>query len=291
MKKHIQLITAMAVFLEQSCTPEPIAIKVVQEPAKLAISSSVLENNLILISATYSISSLEQIDGEDSANNIGNNSSNLMIENGIAVISYNGNKDTLHQIAPSIFAWDAPSLKEDEMYELYIKDLKNNKEALSSSNFTRKIVVRNLLPEIKKTNTDTFLTVGFDFEYSTSTPNYYLLCYQEFADSIGSSTALPSVFGLTESRKMVLFTNKNLAQQKGIPKFELEIESDKNFVLVHLAKIDKGYFDYLSAYEKSGNIRSQLTSEPITLPTNIVNGYGYFTLYQPYRNLIDLKKI
>jgi hypothetical protein len=90
---------------------------------------------------------------------------------------------------------------------------------------------------------------------------------------------------------MILFTSRNLAQQNGIPRFELEIKSDKSYVLVHLAKIDKGYFDYLSAYEKSGNILSQLTSEPISLPTNIVNGYGYFTLYQPYRALIDLKKI
>jgi hypothetical protein len=291
MKKRLQLLAIVTVLFSQSCTPEPIYIKVAQEPAKLAISSSVLDGNLILISATYSISSLEQLDGQESTTNIGNNTSNLMIENGLAVISYNGNKDTLRQIAPSIFAWNAPSLVENKIYELYIKDIKNNREALSSSHFTRKIAVRNLQPEIKKTATDTFLNVSCDFEYEVSTPSYYLLCYQEFADSSGTSTALPSVFGLSESRKMILFTSRNLAQQNGIPRFELEIKSDKSYVLVHLAKIDKGYFDYLSAYEKSGNILSQLTSEPISLPTNIVNGYGYFTLYQPYRALIDLKKI
>jgi hypothetical protein len=144
MKKRLQLLAIVTVLFSQSCTPEPIYIKVAQEPAKLAISSSVLDGNLILISATYSISSLEQLDGQESTTNIGNNSSNLMIENGLAVISYNGNKDTLRQIAPSIFAWNAPSLVENKIYELYIKDIKNNREALSSSHFTRKIAVRNL---------------------------------------------------------------------------------------------------------------------------------------------------
>jgi hypothetical protein len=52
-------------------------------------------------------------------------------------------------------------------------------------------------------------------------------------------------------------------------------------VIVTLSNVSKGYFDYLSARQRGGSGFAGALGEPITYPSNIVNGYGYFSSHYP----------
>jgi hypothetical protein len=59
---------------------------------------------------------------------------------------------------------------------------------------------------------------------------------------------------------------------------------------VALSNIPKGYYEYLAAYKRSGNLLSQLTGEPVNLPTNVQGGYGYFALTKPSIKTVILQE-
>jgi hypothetical protein len=58
-----------------------------------------------------------------------------------------------------------------------------------------------------------------------------------------------------------------------------------------LANISKGYYEFLSAYRKSNQLIYQLLGEPVTLPTNVIIGYGYFSTYNPSLRIVDLSRL
>ena len=61
-------------------------------------------------------------------------------------------------------------------------------------------------------------------------------------------------------------------------------------IAVTLSNISEGYYKFLSTYLKSGNIINQITGEPIDYPTNVNNGYGYFSAHYPDVKIFDLGK-
>ena len=63
--------------------------------------------------------------------------------------------------------------------------------------------------------------------------------------------------------------------------FLLEDVMSNDSVAVTLSNISEEYYRYLGLREKSNNWFSQVTSEPINYPSNIVGGYGFFSTHHP----------
>jgi hypothetical protein len=60
-------------------------------------------------------------------------------------------------------------------------------------------------------------------------------------------------------------------------------------VAVVLANISEDYYRYLSVSLDSRNSVSFLISEPLNLPTNVQNGYGYFNMHFPDVRVFRMK--
>ena len=60
-------------------------------------------------------------------------------------------------------------------------------------------------------------------------------------------------------------------------------------VALVLSNISKGYYEFLTAYQRAGGWFNQLSGEPINYPTNIEGGFGYFNAYYPDYRIFYLK--
>jgi hypothetical protein len=59
---------------------------------------------------------------------------------------------------------------------------------------------------------------------------------------------------------------------------------------VSVSNISQGYYEFLDLYGRAGSPLTQITGEPIDYPTNVTNGYGYFTTHVPDLHVFDLNE-
>ena len=56
-------------------------------------------------------------------------------------------------------------------------------------------------------------------------------------------------------------------------------------IAVEIANISKGYYEFLAAAKRNGDLLTQFTAESIHFPTNVKNGYGFFNAYYPHAKI------
>ena len=61
--------------------------------------------------------------------------------------------------------------------------------------------------------------------------------------------------------------------------------------LILLSNISEGYYQFLKSRERSGNLLSDITNEPVNYPSNVNNGLGYFNTHYPSIRFFDLKEL
>ena len=88
----------------------------------------------------------------------------------------------------------------------------------------------------------------------------------------------------------MLYSSKDAVNNKLMKTITLSA-AGSDTIDVEIAKIDGGYYKYLDAYIKTGYLVNQLTGEPVNLPSNMSNGYGYFTMHSSKRVRVDMNTI
>jgi hypothetical protein len=51
-------------------------------------------------------------------------------------------------------------------------------------------------------------------------------------------------------------------------------------LVVNIARVEKGYYDFVKAQLRSANWLNQLIGEAVNYPSNVKNGLGYFSLHR-----------
>ncbi|MGL4598052.1 MAG: DUF4249 family protein, partial [Bacteroidia bacterium] len=120
--------------------------------------------------------------------------------------------------------------------------------------------------------------------------NYYVVNY--YRKSQGDSTFdINSYFqrGQNQLNSFDLLSdvdfdaNNNLVKNR-----ELSGIGYNDTIAVTISNISKGYYEFLSAFKRSGSFVNQLSGEPINYPTNVENGYGYFIAHYPSISFFEL---
>ena len=83
-----------------------------------------------------------------------------------------------------------------------------------------------------------------------------------------------------DSFKNGTFTSKRLLKN---------IHYSDTTLVVSISNISKGYYDFLDVQKKAGKLFNQLIKEPLSYPSNVQNGYGYFNAYLPDYRYFNLK--
>ena len=289
--KTVLLITGAMLTLA-SCRPKPIDIEIPQKPGSLAISSVCYDGHTVYVSAGYSINSLKKLLDTTLAKELPGIPADMLLDSGLVTIRVAGQApDTLRKISSGLYGRRDLHLIPNTEYTLLVVDYKKNTKATAVTTFLTQPAIDTLYPERVKGSRDTVVKLRMRLN-NTSTGNYYFVSYNTPQHMRETAIPLPYNAGALYTfmpKQLELFRSDDAANGVMDKSITLQV-APRDTVLVQIGQIDKAYYDYLAAYKRTGALINQLTGEPINLPTNIVTGLGFFSLYQPVRMVYDLNR-
>ncbi len=261
-----------------SCRPKPIDIELEQASPKLVISSQIVPNTLTLITVSKSFAALESSDnGEDSTNSF---IDQLMVKDAKVSISYNGVKDDLLKIpdAPGVYtSFTVPHIVNTE-YTLDVYDPETGMSVSAKATMLKTIPFDSLKAKRGVGADSDNVIVNIAFTDPKDEVNWYLLNFYTLSKD---SAQQGSIFEKrTASQVSVLLSDDNFESSLVIGQRTM-YDWPSDTIIASISNISHDYYDYLMARKKSGGIVTSMLSEPISYPTNVDNGLGFFTIYFP----------
>jgi hypothetical protein len=86
-----------------------------------------------------------------------------------------------------------------------------------------------------------------------------------------------------------LLNDQNVGKDKKIRLITTIDAPSKDTIVATLFNVTKDYYEYQNSYKRSKGLFTQIIGEPITLPTNVKNGYGYFNMAFPAFEILYVK--
>ncbi|MBC7424104.1 MAG: DUF4249 family protein [Ferruginibacter sp.] len=291
MKTTSLFILALAIFLIK-CTPAPIAITIKDAEPQIAVSSTALDSKTVMVIASYSIFSLTNLNysGNGYSPAIPNG---ILVDSALVTISDGAKIDTLEKVYPGVYLNTGFNLKTGLQYLLTVNDTLKKRKVVANTTYFDAAAANEILPVVTKKTTDTTIQLKMVLSDNAATINYYVMAYDRINPSKVPSpvnSANFSIVNIDAVKKIEVFSSAEAVNGTITKTFDIIDIHATDTLFVHYGKIDRGYFNYLSSYKKTGSLINQITAEPITLPTNIVTGLGYFALYNVQRTVFDLKK-
>ncbi len=289
---NIFTLSTLVVILCNACVfnPNPIPVEIEEVPQKIVISSFAFPPQELALTVTRTFSALL---GEDSVNIDDTEiADKVLVDSALVIIRYAGRTDTLINLFPALFGSINVEQIPNEKYSLYVKDYKTGESVTAETTllpFVRMDTIYSV-SEIVPFLDDTLYSIKYKFTDLVGTENYYLVTYSNLKDVSGGFASLgQNVFKFNDA-KFNVFTDQNYGDGNPIEfRPNLALSSPGDTLVVGLSNITKGYYNFLSAYKRSGNLLSQIVAEPITLPTNIEGGYGYFAMIKPSLRLVIIR--
>jgi hypothetical protein len=271
--------------------PKPLDIAIPQGTERIVISSNAINEHLIVVSAGYSMRPTANM----TTGAIDSLPAEMLIDSAHVTINVpNETPVRLQKLSPGIFSTSGITLKPDTKYELTVTDLKKGLIATATTTY-----VANTNPiSVSTYNTgreiDSVLSIDLSIA-ETQTGDCFFVSYStvnqlrkavskiRYSDPVTNLSSLAS-FG----PKQIQLFDGGMAKQNKIEGSFMAKAGMGDTLVVQVAKIDKAYYKYLTAYKRTGYFINQLTGEPINLPSNIYTGYGYFALYRPKALFFDV---
>lgn len=292
--KYILTLFIAASLFACNFNPTPIDVEIDEPPQKLVVSSFFVPidsfNDLMTVTLTRTFTALVDDDSLDLQDSTNSSLIDLVfVEDGLVQVEHQGQNFEFGEVSPSVYTSAEIDYRFGETYKLYAKDFVTEEEIhaetqlLPPVNYENIEVVQELLPSFD----DTLYNVGIQFQDIANEDNYYLITYTDLSSFNGSGFG-SDIFSQASSN----FTVLSDASYGDGNQIDLTIGSPGVFgdtLIFGLSNITEGYYDYLSAYRRSGNVLSQLTGEPINLPTNVENGFGYFAIIWPKLEVVVLE--
>lgn len=270
MKKSISYFLLLIVTLG-SCVPEPLPLEIDQLEEKPVIWSQVIGENGTILYFGRTFSALEFSDTEDTAS--ADFLNELLVQNAEIILRGAGDVDTLFPLTNGLFLTLNATLIPGETYTITARDLDKGLSTSASAVMMPQVAIDTVTFQSIDTNTYN-LRVRFT---DPSGPNWYAIhFYSSYNDPLEIQDPLES----TGVVRTVILSDIEYNTASIALNQELDfLESDT--VYVSLNNIDEGFYNYLQQRSRGGNLFSQAISEPITYPTNVLDGYGIFSLYRP----------
>jgi hypothetical protein len=282
----LPLLAALAIF--NSCRPRPLQIDIVQSPPVLVVSSATADQHTVLVSAAYSINSLLSLDDTVNGADL---PPGVLLENAVVTLASPGRlPDTLRHLAKGLYGNRDLELQAGTSYHLDIYRPDKGLVATAAATYFPAPEVDTIQVQVTRTAGDTTVSLTVRLG-SVAIDDYYFVSYHSSVrERKGSATpgAMPATLASFSPRQLTLLSGEEMRNGCITRTIPLTCKGDDT-LLVHTAKIDKAYYHYLTAYKRSGALISQLTGEPVNLPTNVIKGLGFFTLSVPARSVFYLK--
>lgn len=274
-----------------SCRPKPLEISLNAAPPKLVIASQVVPQTVLGVLVTRSFTALQH-DVFVPGTNIVSDAfvDDVIVTNAIVTVKYAGQIDTLHAVdtIPGLYVSANVLQIPYEQYELNVYDPQLNESVSSVTTMLPGVVFDTVYPVVQVDN-----SVKLKYSFTDlAGPNYYLVNVYKAQSQASVANLDVNSFPFNSGRNQLIQSQlvSDLVYNTNNISIELDLKgvSQSDTIGVTLCNISEGYYNYLNAQEKINGIIGQLFREPVNVPTNITNGYGFFSAYDPDVKVIDI---
>lgn len=182
------------------------------------------------------------------------------------------------------------TLAEGETYTLRAVDHDMNLSIWAVTNMQTPAQMDTVYPHINRTAADTIVYFKYKMTDNVNTVDFYAMNFVKKVQ--GDSTFdINSVFAAGSNEVLTEFElYDDQAFENGVLDRDIAILSagQTDTVAVSVSKITQGYYEFPTALKRSSSIFNQLTGEPITYPSNVDGGHGYFTMHRTENFIFDL---
>ncbi len=292
MKNYLSMLSIILIAMSCNFSPKPLDIEIDEPTQKLVVSSFLIAPQESAVTLTRSFTALVNDDSlnlQDSANQF--LLDRLLVNSGSVWIEHGGVNQELSQLAPSIFVSLDLAHNFGETYRLYAKDNLTGEEIRAETQLLPQVEIDTLLPvyEIVKALDDTIYSIEVHVYDPPGVTNYYLVTATRLRSYQSDTSNLGGALTSQSQNNFSVFSDLQYGDGNLIKFTPPPFANRGDTLVVGLSNITKGYFEFLSAYKRSGNLLSQLAGEPINLPTNVENGYGYFAMIRPKLGLVIMQ--
>jgi hypothetical protein len=274
-----------------ACKPKPIDIHVKPAPPKIVVASSVLADNFILVFLSRNFSSFESKANSDSLSE--QFFDKVAIKNAFVTITHKNITDTLFQLGDGFYGSINLGFEAYDDYSLYAMDLESGQEVTATTNLLPFYQFDVLNPYKVVNGKDTACRVNYELSDDLTRENYYVVNYIRKDESKkGKKVDVNKLFsgkGASTETDFDLLKDDSFTDGKYKVDKILKDVRPTDSLAISVSSISKGYYEFLTVFKRSGTLINTLTSEPLSYPTNVKNGYGYFNAYTPQILFIDMK--
>ena len=283
MKKTLTCIICCLVLA--SCEPEPLSIEIPQAETKLVLYTQNLPNQALIVSLSKSFSALvlpndAGLDSTitDSLNAVFINQ--FLVDSAIVTVIGPDYNDTLIRAISGFYIAPFFPFTPGNNYRLEAFDpstglsIISNTETLPIANF------ENFTAKRGNGEDSSTITLTYKIEDLPGS-NYYLV--NIYTASIPQSNFLG--FDNDNEGRSFTFTDREYPVNEVSREDNYFYEGDTDSIVATLTNISRDYYDFLLARNRAGN---SFLSEPVSFPSNVEGGYGYFNLHFPSALIVKL---
>ncbi len=289
--KHFFVIPVLGAAMA-GCKPDPIDIDVPQSASEMTISSITPDTHTLYVSAGYSISSMRRIADTSKIADYKELQQDMLIDSGLVLLRADGGQtDTLPEIGKGLYGRKDLDLQPGAGYTLIVEDRRKGKQASARTSFMPRPSVDTMSLHHTVQNGTTLNKLQLRLAQAQPGERY-LVCYNTAAAMRMQQRPLQrnlSALYDFQPRRLEILRVPDTCRGPFETAITLQV-NDNDTVLVQVSRIDGNFSDYLSAYKRSGSFFSQLSGEPVNLPGNVQQGFGYFAMYLSHSALFDLSK-
>lgn len=282
--KNILIYTTCFIVFLAACT-KPIDITIPQQKPKLCIASQVIPDQVMVVGVTNSFTSLYEFNQDSTGNN--NFNFEILVKHARVSISYENKTEELFKVSDGIYAGINTLFTPQSTYTLNVYDSTTGESVSAVTTMMAPVTVNSMSATKLITSMDTSYAIDFEIQDNPATEDFYMVVPIN-SKSISGGGGLLNAGGLLQNlgkTPNVKLYSDDVAKNNKISQTwysDIDFQGAMNdTIIMQVARIDKGYFSFLKAFNRSGSIVNQLTGEPINFPSNVQNGYGYFNAFYP----------
>lgn len=292
MKNIICFISIILLNLFVGCRPKPLIITLPEDPPKVVVFSQLIPDATITVLLTKTISALKF--SEDEGDTLSNSLVNtLLVSDAEVTVSYDGKIEELFELVPGVYSSIGTPTMPGIDYTLRIETTEG--EIITSTNrMLEQVGFQEVMPRIDTIERDTSIWLDYKFEDAPDDNWYMINIYKRNNGQIDTTELDINDFfeqGSNIETQTVLLPDFIFDENIVEGSFPLEDVSLQDSIVVTLSNINEDYYDFLKLRNTSGNFLSSITREPISYPTNVEGGLGFFNTHFPDVRYFDLTEL
>ena len=260
------------------CIPEPHDLTLEEAETKLVISSQVIPNQVMIVTVSKSFGALSFSNEEDSVTQ--ELLDQLLVTGARVTIAYNGVTDTLWSVSgvPGVYVSVNTPQYLNTQYHLEVHDPATGLSVTSDAEMLERAFLDTIYADTGVVADVPYVDMTVKFQDLVGDNWYMVNIYSNENDALQQG----SPFTLSDdiATETVLISDKEFSTSQ-IETTTRLFDWTNDTMYVSLSNISQEYYDYLNLRKKGENFFTSVVKEPISYPSNVNGGYGYFTTHYP----------